>query len=504
MMLRLRASDSTPKVSDMKQRRRRRRRRCRKRGDAGVILPTELVLEILKRASPSTVARCAVTCRPWLRLVSRRSFARRAARPRRALLLGFFAFDHAEDDEQAMLPPRFVECPGGPAGWRCPCVPRLDPRCRDLDPVLSRNGYLVLSRAAVLAGTPTTINYCVCNPSTGLCHFLPPYRVHDDIGFWEYGCALLTGRDLRSRASPPLISSFELVLAAIHMEEHVLWVDSFSSSTMSWSPTRRLEIPYVPIAMVDEWREWDFRSRPRSRSPLRQSWTSLEMNPKNLPVVDEDGVIYWQCSRDHGAGAARVALALDMRWRGYVELLDLPGESRCSGAYWDFGVVLGCRSSDGALLAFGLAEYDGPVLKRWWTVKRSVDRSIPTGCTWHRGGDVDLRRAISSCCGGGDAVDDIGGVKLLWYCEKSNVLVFNTVALGSFALDLKTRRAEAVGEVLRCKSEFCARNACVWWRACPYEIDCPLTWITSPSDNTRVTGNERPILTDTSPPASLN
>lgn len=113
-MLCLRASDSTPrhsKVSDMKQRRRRRRRRCRKCGDAGVILPTELVLEILKRATPSTVARCAVTCRPWLRLVSRRSFARRAARPRRALLLGFFAFDHAEDDEQAMLLPRFVESP---------------------------------------------------------------------------------------------------------------------------------------------------------------------------------------------------------------------------------------------------------------------------------------------------------------------------------------------------------------------------------------------------------
>lgn len=154
------------------------------------------------------------------------------------------------------------------------------------------------------------------------------------------------------------------------------------------------------------------------------------MHPKNLPVIDDEGVIYWQCSRDHGAGAARVALALDVRWGGDVALLDLPGESRCFGAYWDFGVVLGCRRTDGALLAFGLAEYDGPVLERWETVKRSADRSIPAGRTWHRGYDVDLRRAISSCGGGGgDAVDDIGGVKLLWYCEKSNVLVFNTVAL---------------------------------------------------------------------------
>jgi hypothetical protein len=59
------------------------------------------------------------------------------------------------------------------------------------------------------------------------------------------------------------------------------------------------------------------------------------------------------------------------------------------------------------------------------------------------------------------------------------VLVFNMVALGNFALDLETERAEALGEIMHCKSELCARNACVWWRACPYEIDCPPAWITS-------------------------
>jgi hypothetical protein len=55
-------------------------------------------------------------------------------------------------------------------------------------------------------------------------------------------------------------------------------------------------------------------------------------------------------------------------------------------------------------------------------------------------------------------------VKLLWYCEKSNVLVFNTVALGN-SLDLETEHAEALGEIMHCRSDFCARNACVWWRA---------------------------------------
>ncbi|KAK1628564.1 hypothetical protein QYE76_002879 [Lolium multiflorum] len=153
-----------------RQRRRRRRRLGPWRGDAGVVLPSELVLEILERASPSTAVRCAATCRPWLRMVSRRSFVRRASRPRRALLLGFFVFDHAEEDEQAMLQPRFVPCPGGPAGWRCPYIPRLDPRCLDMDPVLCRNGYLLLSRVALaMPTTATAINYCVCNPATGSC-----------------------------------------------------------------------------------------------------------------------------------------------------------------------------------------------------------------------------------------------------------------------------------------------------------------------------------------------
>ncbi|KAM0823554.1 hypothetical protein ACQ4PT_070796 [Festuca glaucescens] len=152
------------------RRRRHRRRRCRRRGDDSVALPTELVLEILSRASPSTAVRCAATSGPWFRLVSRRSFVRRASHPRRALLLGFFTFDHAEDDDQATLPPRFAG--GASGGWRCPCVPRLeldddDPRCCDMHtmhPVLSRNGYLVLSRAEVHADEPTTIRYCMCNP----------------------------------------------------------------------------------------------------------------------------------------------------------------------------------------------------------------------------------------------------------------------------------------------------------------------------------------------------
>lgn len=451
---------------------RRRRRRRRGRADAGVALPPELVLEILERASPSAAVRCAATCRPWRRLVSRRSFVRGASRPRRALLLGFFVFDHAADDDEEQdqhQPGRFVPRPGGPAGWRCPCSPRLDPRCldQDLDPVLSRNGYLVLSRVALAKPgdrMPTAaINYCVCNPATGSCYFLPPYHVDADIGFWEYTCALLTGRDLKKLNPDASSSSFELVVAAIRPERQELLVSIFSSRTMQWSSTRTLEIP---PCFVDS----EQAGHPDTVHGEGRAWSVLEMHPRNPPAV-RDGSIIWQCTCDC-TERAMLALDLDVRGPWCVTLLDLPNDSRCSGRYWDFGLVLGCRGGDGVLRAYSLAE--GGSRLRIWAWARVASRWGDVWM-WRQSGEIGLRMAISETVGSysGDL-----GIKLLWYCDKSNVLVFTTAALGSFALDLDTRRADSLGNILQCKSEFCATNACIWWRACPYEIDCPPCWIT--------------------------
>jgi hypothetical protein len=438
--------------------RRRRRRRQPGRADAGVALPTELVLEIIERASPTAAVRCAATCKPWLRLVSRRSFVRRASRPRRALLLGFFVFDHADNDEQEMLQPRFVPCPGGPAGWRCPCSPRLDPRCLDMDPVLSRNGYLVLRRVALAkpagAGMPTAINYCVCNPATGSCYFLPPYHVDQDIGFWEYSCALLTDRDFKHRVSSSSLGSFDLVVAAIPTERQELLVSVFSSRTMQWSSVRSVEIPMY-----------------------NRAWKYLEMHPRPPPAVVH-GVVCWQCTGDC---TERVMLALDLRRHQWsVDLLDLPNQTRSFGACWDFGLLLGCRD-DGVLRAFAMAEGRSTLTMWAWLNTALGSRST---WAWRPSGEIDLRTAITEALGpsvsysGGEDSHDVG-VKLLWYCEKSNVLVFSTAALGNFALDLDTERAEPLGKILRCKSESCARYACIAWRACPYEMDCPPHWITS-------------------------
>ncbi|KAI4968646.1 hypothetical protein ZWY2020_045976 [Hordeum vulgare] len=450
----------------------RRRRRPQRRADAGVILPPELVLEILERASPSTAVRCAATCRPWRRLVSRRSFVRRASRPRRALLLGFFVFDHAADDDgeedHAMQhqPGRFVPRPGGPAGWRCPCTPRLDPRCLDpdLDPVLSRNGYLVLSRVTLAKpgpGDTAAINYCVCNPATGSCSFLPPYHVDPDIGFWDYTCALLTGRDLDLKQQNR-DASFELVVAAIRPERQELLVSVFSSRTMQWGSTRALGIP---PCFIDS----EQGRHPDTVDGEGRAWSVLEMHPRNPPAVHHGGTILWQCTCDC---TERAMLALDLDpWR--VTLLDLPNDSPCSGRYWDLGLVLGCRDDDdGVIRAYSLAE-GGSCLRIWdWAQVASRCGDV---WMWRLSDHIGLRMAISNTLtlGAGDL-----GIKLLWYCDKSNVLVFTTAALGSFALNLDTGRADSLGNVLGCTSEFCATNACIWWRACPYEIECPPCWIT--------------------------
>ncbi|CAM0884745.1 unnamed protein product [Alopecurus aequalis] len=435
-------------------RRRRRRRRQPRRGDAEVALPTELVLEILERASPSTAVRCAATCRPWLRLVSRRSFVRRASRPRRALLLGFFAFDHADDDEQLTLHSRIVPSPGGPDGWPCPCSPRLDPRCQDMDPVLSRNGYVVLRRVTLAkpgGPTPTAINYCVCNPATGSCHFLPPFHVDEDVGFWEYSCALLTGRDFNHRPSSQG-SLFELVVAGIPTDyRQELLVSIFSSSTTRWSSVRSVEIPpCYPFCFDSE------MARRHGSSYYRhdRAWSDLEMHPRSAPAVS-DGTICWQCTCD---GTDRVVLTLDLTGRWDVDFLDLPNERRCSGTpYWDFDLLLGCRDG-GVLLAFSLTERRRTMLTMWeWLRVRIGCKDVPM---WRPSGEIDLRVAVSealgpsaSCGGGGGEYSDDMGVRLLWYCEKSNVLVFSTAALGNFALDLETKCAEALGKILRCKSE---------------------------------------------------
>jgi hypothetical protein len=126
----------------------------------------------------------------------------------------------------------------------------------------------------------------------------------------------------------------------------------------------------------------------------------------------------WQCSFHDGTRVVLELRATD------VELLDLPGVSRCSGTYWDMGLVLGSRGDvdgDGVLCTFGLAAENGLVLQTWSTLKRRVNGAIRTGVrTWHRSGDIDLRRAISGCSGGGgrnDDVGDIGDVKLLCWCS---------------------------------------------------------------------------------------
>jgi hypothetical protein len=155
-----------------------------------------------------------------------------------------------------------------------------------MDPVLSRNGYLVLRRVALAkpgAGVPTAVNYCVCNPATGSCFFLPPYHVDQDNGFWEYSCALLTDRDLKHPASASP-GSFELVVAAIPTERQELLVSVFSSRTMQWSSVRSVEIPMY-----------------------NRAWTYLEMHPRPPPAVVH-GVVCWQCTGDC---TEQVMLALD-------------------------------------------------------------------------------------------------------------------------------------------------------------------------------------------------
>jgi hypothetical protein len=410
-------------------------------------------------------------------MVSRRSFVRRASRPRRALLLGFFVFDHAEDDEQAMLQPRFVPCPGGPAGWRCPYIPRLDPRCLDMDPVLCRNGYLLLSRVALATPTGTTaINYCVCNPATGSCYFLPPYDVDQDIGFWEYSCALLTGRDFKHRVSSRC--SFELVVAGIPTGRQELLVSVFSSRTMQWSSVRSVEIP---MFFIDSYtaRRYDYEWPSHyNYDMVGRPWTYLEMQPRSPPAV-RDGSICWQCTCD---GTERVMLMLDLRGQCDVTLLHLPNETETyegqpySGS---FGFLLGCRD-DGVLRTFALAEDRLTLTMCAWLEKRRGGRNVMYTHSWRPSGEIDLRTAITDALGTYSGCDDSDiGVKLLWYCEKSNVLVFTTAALGNFSLDLDTKRADALGNILRCKSESCARYACISSRACPYEMDCPPDWITT-------------------------
>ena len=82
------------------------------------------------------------------------------------------------------------------------------------------------------------------------------------------------------------------------------------------------------------------------------------------------------------------------------------------------------------------------------------------GSTWCHSGEIDLPMAVSEALGssasysGGEDSDDIG-VKLQWYCEKSNVLVFTNHH------DCARQLASpwiSIASVSRCSARSCGAN----------------------------------------------
>ncbi|KAK1643507.1 hypothetical protein QYE76_061312 [Lolium multiflorum] len=200
---------------------------------AGAAPSEDAIREILARLEePSTLVRCAATCRRWRALAAEPAVLRRLWPDPGRSFVGVFTNEWCRGEGVS-----FVPGPGSAlgAGRRrlssfIPDVPGVPDW---VQPLASHHGLLLVR---LLPREPGTMQLAVCDPLAGTWDVLPALRVRVGRYFLGYAIIAATGGADRSSSSWP--SSFRVLVFRQEVAgEYIL--HAFSSGQPSWSsPTK--------------------------------------------------------------------------------------------------------------------------------------------------------------------------------------------------------------------------------------------------------------------------
>ncbi|KQK03966.1 uncharacterized protein LOC104583061 [Brachypodium distachyon] len=248
---RLQRSAEAPRASGgngwLSVRRGQFKRQDERHGDDGLPISDEALLLVFSGLSGSTVdlARCAASCRRWLRLVSADAAFICREPPRsdrfiRRLALGFFLNNVSGGGAGSpSAPPRFVPMELGASsslGQQLSLSTLVgDDGVLDSSRVVaSRNGRLVLDLRRGKGVGGHVLRLCVCNPMTGDVDFLPPLRRKDSPG--PYACTVLTAIDepRGTDTTTTTTSSYRVLL--VYNRRSFTALRCYDSSEGGWGP----------------------------------------------------------------------------------------------------------------------------------------------------------------------------------------------------------------------------------------------------------------------------
>ncbi|CAL4945730.1 unnamed protein product [Urochloa decumbens] len=233
-------------------------------------LPEDVLFEIFSRVNTvSDLLRCALSCKPWRRLLTDRAFLRRLwpdqlghGSHHRSRLLGFFfqqrrfvrrkkLMKARVKQHSSAFAPAFLPTPGSPLAGGCrdlaAFVADADGTFNYAQPLASRRGVVLVRLAPrdcfQRTATAGGLLLGLCNPVTGERHVAPPLETCACLGRHVNGYAILTGDDddtgggvdhlPRRRPSSPAFT--RLLLTGLHQDDRHIHLHSYSAATRCWA-----------------------------------------------------------------------------------------------------------------------------------------------------------------------------------------------------------------------------------------------------------------------------
>ncbi|CAN6382078.1 unnamed protein product [Urochloa humidicola] len=203
--------------------------------DTWASLPTDLLVEVLRRLAATAVVRCAGACRPWRRAViaNASSLRPRSDRFNPNLLIGFFYRQCSSSIVRLQYVPGMLEdvsamdnaAADTPISSFIPLSAAGDVDIAKYDkPLSSHNGFLLLG-----GGRESKVkDLCLCNPLDGTCRLIPAAASGAHVT-WTY--VLVTDDD-----------SAAVWVLAVRQEEDVkrgVIYQIFSPASGQWGPLKR-------------------------------------------------------------------------------------------------------------------------------------------------------------------------------------------------------------------------------------------------------------------------
>nr|XP_051230363.1 uncharacterized protein LOC127348351 [Lolium perenne] len=203
--------------------------------NAGAAPSEDAIREILARLDePSTLVRCAATCRRWRALAAEPAVLRRLWPDPDRSFVGVFTNEWRRGEGVS-----FVPVPGSALGTGrrllSSFIPDAPGVSDSVQPLASHHG-LILVR--LLPREPGTMQLAVCDPLAATWYVLPALRVRVACYFLGYAIAVTGGADRSSSSSP---SRFRVLVLRTVVEEFVreYILHAFSFGQPSWSaPTK--------------------------------------------------------------------------------------------------------------------------------------------------------------------------------------------------------------------------------------------------------------------------